>query len=271
MKITFVIILFVLVAAIIVQVILSQTFLAEVARQEGVVLNGPVPEARDSEDLPVLVRQFAERGLAVGGGLARAVRITQEAELRRGDAWQASRARQHIAVAEPGFVWLAEAPGWPMPSARVIDRFVRGEGLLEVRLLGAFPVARFLGPDADVGEAMRYLAELPWVPDAILANRAITWTEVDARAVEAALFVASRRVSVRFIFDEGGDIVEMNATGRPDVAGGETVLRDWRGVFSDYGEIGGRRIPRRGEVGYVHDGAYAPYFRGRVTSYEVLR
>ncbi len=271
MKLAIFVVLLVLAVAIITQVILSHRFVAEVARQEGVLLDGPVPEARAPGDLPAPVRQFAERGLAGDGSLARAVRITQEAELKRGDGWQSSRAGQHIAVTEPGFVWLAEAPGWPVPAARVVDRFVRGEGLLEVRLLGSIPVARFEGPDADVGEAMRYLAELPWVPDAILANRAISWSEVDAQTVEAAMMVAARRVAVRFVFDEAGDVVEMNATGRPDVAGGETILRDWRGIFTDYGQIGGRRIPHRGEVGYVDGGTYAPYFRGRVTSYEVLR
>ena len=83
--------------------------------------------------------------------------------------------------------------------------------------------------------------------------------------------LSSRPAVVQFRFDDACDIVEVFAEGRPDVSNGQTVLRSWRGVFSEYGEIGGRRVPRAGEVGYVDDGIYAPYFRGRITSYEMLR
>ncbi len=270
MKVALAAILIVLLGIALAQILLARRFQAEVTRQEQIVQSAPVPEARDPAELPDVVQRFAERGLAGQGGLPRAVRLTQDVEILRGDTWSRATARQHIAIAEPGFTWVADGSGWPFPSVRVIDRFTNGEGLLEVRLLGSLCVGGFDGPDADFGEAMRFVAELPLVPDAILANRSITWRALAVDVVEAELPISPRPVVVRFRFDEAGDVVEITAEGRPDVSSSTPVLRDWRGVFSEYGEIGGRRIPRFAEIGYVIDGVYAPYFRGRITSYERL-
>ena len=44
----------------------------------------------------------------------------------------------------------------------------------------------------------------------------------------------------------------------------------WEGVFSDYREIGGVRIPARGEVAWVEDGEPFTYFRGEIVALEVL-
>jgi hypothetical protein len=51
-----------------------------------------------------------------------------------------------------------------------VDRYASGEGTLEGRLFRLVPVMRASGPELSVGEAMRYLAELPWVPYGMLAN-----------------------------------------------------------------------------------------------------
>ncbi len=262
--------LILLVAAVLAQLVLAGRFLAEVARHEERIRTTPTPAPRDPAEVPEPMRRFAERGLAGQGGLPRAIRFTQDAELLRGETWSTSSARQHIAIAEPGFVWTAEGAGWPVPAVRVIDRFTGGEGVLEVRLLGSIRVGRFDGPDADLAEAMRYLLELPLAPDAILSNPSIVWRQIDAQTVEAELPLSPRPAVARFLFDDGGDVLEVSARDRPDVSTGETVLRGWRGLFSDYGEIGGRRIPRTAEAGYVDDGVYKPYFRGRITSYHTL-
>ena len=270
MKIAILICLMLVLAVVLAQLVVARGFLAEVARQEEVIRTAPVPELRDPVEIPELMRAFALRGLAGRDGMPRAVRLTQEAEMLRGEDWSPLVARQHIAIAEPGFAWVAEQPGWPVPAVRVIDRFTGGNGLLEVRLFGSIPLARVEGSDADVGEAMRYLVELPWVPDAILSNQSITWRQVDANAIEAELSLSSRPAIVRYRFDDAGNVEKISAKDRPDVSSGETVLREWRGLFSDYAEINGRRIPRAAEVGYVDSGVYAPYLRVRVSSYEML-
>ena len=72
MKIS-IIICFVLLATVIFAVlILARGFTAEVARQEAMIRAALTPEARDPEEIPELMRRFAERSLAGQGGMPRA-------------------------------------------------------------------------------------------------------------------------------------------------------------------------------------------------------
>jgi hypothetical protein len=88
--------------------------------------------------------------------------------------------------------------------------FERGD--LEVMLLGAVPLARNVGgAAANQGEALRYLAELPWSPEAILLNRALDCTVVDARTVRVATGLGAERGEVTFELDDDGLIVRVRA------------------------------------------------------------
>ena len=54
------------------------------------------------------------------------------------------------------------------------------------------------------------------------------------------------------------------------LADGTPARLVWRGWFKDYADIGGRRIPLQGEVGYDYPEGYESYWRGRITGYEVI-
>ncbi len=215
------------------------------------------------QDLPDPVRRYAER---VGAdGQVRLVRYTQSAdlELSPGEGWQPFTAQQWVDPRRAGFVWLAEQRMLGLPVVRVVDSFVAGKGLLVAWLLGSVPVARADGADMDRAEAMRYLAELPWAPDAILLNHDLVWQVLEPDRWRVSLNDAT----VDMHLDTEGDIVSIRAEDRPSLEGGQMILRDWRGEFRDYAMMGGRRIPVTAQVGYVFDEQSKPYFKGRVTGY----
>ena len=91
-----------------------------------------------------------------------------------------------IGIYEPGFAWLARIQAAPLVSARVLDCYVDGEGLLEARLFGSLRLARATGAQATTGDLMRYLAELAWAPHAMLHNPQLSWREIDATTVEVS-------------------------------------------------------------------------------------
>lgn len=236
------------------------------------ISTAPAPVSRLAT-LPQPVRSFALRSGSNPDALARGVRFLQAAEmqLRPGQAWQRIDARQSIATGAPAFVWQARQPWGPVSKFQVLDAYAEGRGQLVVRLLGLLRIVRAIGPDIDRGEAMRYLAELPWAPDAILGNPEISWRQIDDTRAEATLQGAGWQASVAFRFDADGDIVEAFAPDRPATgADGRATLLPWRGTFSDYRRIGPRRIPARAEVGYVYPEGYRAYFRGSITEYSVL-
>jgi hypothetical protein len=219
---------------------------------------------------PALVRRYLERVLPGGGGrVPRKVRITQAGEMVRkpGGHPLPFAAVEDFAVAQVAFSWRARFPILPLVSMRVLDGYAAGEGRLEVRLFG-LPFMRFGGPETAEGEAIRYLSELPWVPHAMLANRALEWSDVDARTVEVATSVGSERASFQIEFDATGDIVG-GAADRPRSEGKKIVRTSWAGTFGDYAVVGRIRIPTRAEVRWeLPDGPFT-YWRGTVTSLDL--
>lgn len=228
------------------------------------------PAASEHPELPEVLRRFAERGGAQG--TPRVVQLRQRCEMRlsRGADWQPMTATQTIAVHSPGFVWEARLAKGPLTVVRVLDAYAGGLGRLHVRLFGSLPIGNATGPDTDRGEVMRYLAELPWAPDAILHDPALRWQVLDEHTVEVGVALPGGPATVRFTLDEAGDVVQVDAR-RPvneTDAEGTTVQRAWRCSMRDYAPVGNRRIPREGEAGYVYDDGYEAYWRGQVIAYE---
>lgn len=234
---------------------------------------GQGPSGIDQSDrIPPLVLAFARQaGARVGAGHLALV-LKQDADLRtrRGGPFARYRARQIISLGQPGFAWVARRGFGPLTLVRVIDAFANHEGRLEARLFSAIAIARANGVETTLGEAYRYLAELPWAPDAILGNPDLQWRMVAANEAEVKLSTRVGTARVQFRFDAAGDIVAMEARERPaNDPEGRPVRYDWRGRFGDYRQIGVRRLPAYGEVGYVYPDGYEVYFRGRITDCQI--
>jgi hypothetical protein len=186
--------------------------------------------------------------------------------LKQGAAPRRFTAVEEFRVDRVAFAWKARFPIFGPIGLRVTDSYDGSDGLLEVRMLG-LPVQRRRGTQLAQGEAFRYLAELPWVPQAIHANAQLKWRELDGRTVEVSTQVREARVAVRLMFNEHGEI-EQTVAERPRLEAGG-ALTPWIGVFGDYQELGGVRVPTRGEVRWeLPDGPFS-YWRGRVISLEI--
>lgn len=215
---------------------------------------GPVPDA---------IRAFATRGVRGDGTLPRQVRVEQTGEM-----WQHPGARplrftavEEFAVTEVAFTWRARFPIVPLVSVHVRDGYGAGRGRMDASVLGV-PVMRRRGPGIALGAGLRYLAELPWVPHALLANRELEWVELHGHSVEVATCVGTARVAVRLELDEAGDVVAARADERPRDG---DVPRPWGGVFADYAVVGGVRVPTSAEVSWDLPAGRFVYWRGRVT------
>jgi hypothetical protein len=238
-------------------------------RKLGRTLASQYAAAEGSPDVPAAARILAERGGAQGSTTCVHLKQTCEMRLSRGADWQPMTAQQSIAIRSAGFVWEARLAKGPLTVVRVLDAFTGGTGRLHVRLLGSIPIANALGPDTDRGEAMRYLAELPWAPDAMLHNPQLHWNVLGPKTVEVGLALPDGLATVRFTLDEAGDVVQVDASRPVGEKPGEPKLRPWRCHLGDYARLGGRRIPQTGEAGYLYDDGYEAYWRGRIVDYAV--
>lgn len=222
----------------------------------------------DIEALPEIVRNFARRaGAEVGAPTL--VRLTQSATMKLApdQPWQ-NLAADHIASNyTSGFVWYASGTMMGFVPIGVVDAFVEGRGVLNARLFNSISVASASGPAADRGEMLRYLAEIPWTPDAILNNPELTWTQINATTVTVSAPTPDGLALVRFVFDDAGDIIHMQADDRPMGFGDAYVPTPWKGEFSHYTQMGPRRIPTHGEVAWILPEGNYTYFRGELMDY----
>jgi len=126
----------------------------------------------ETEHLPELVRSYLARSLPRGTTVPGTVRVQQTGEMWKKPGARAMRfqATEEFAVERVAFSWRARFPIVGPLAMTVVDEFADGAGQLRVSLLG-IPLQTLTGPETNVGEAMRYLAELGWAPQAIAANR----------------------------------------------------------------------------------------------------
>ena len=218
--------------------------------------------------LPELVRRYFERNVPADQQVRSAVHFTQVGEMQlKPGRWLPFRAEQEIAVDRVEFAWRASFRAAPLVSVRVQDWYRAGVGGLDVRLWGVVPVVRASGEQFARGEAMRYLAELAWAPQAMVANPALEWRQVDESTVEVATRVARERVAVLLHFDAAGDIVGASTEARPRMVGKQVVDTPWSGAFGEYREFNGVRLPATAEVSWLLSDGPFTYFRGRVTGW----
>ncbi len=222
----------------------------------------PIPPHHNA--IPQIIRDFVDRA-GPKDPVPTRIKLRQRCQMRFApdEPWRGVDAEQTISVGELGFVWLAESKMAPLVSVRVVDAFVGGQGLLEVRQFGSLKLARATGPDVDRGELMRYLAELAWAPHALLHNPNLSFRQLEPNIIEISAG-STNPARVRWIVEDG-DVVRVEADGRPrDEGQNVTVDRPWEGTFSDYQVIGGYRVPRHAEVGWRLDDGLFNYWRGEI-------
>lgn len=224
----------------------------------------------DNAHLPELVRSYLARSLPPGGANPAVVRVQQTGKMWKKPGARAMpfRATEDFVVDGVAFSWRARFPILGPLALTVVDEFSNGEGQLRVSLLG-LPLQTVKGPDASLGEAMRYLAELAWAPQAIAANRELEWQEIDKETVDVACTVGQTKATVRWQFNEDGDVV--GATGlRPFRVGKTLVPQRWGGEFGAYASFRGIRVPISAEVWWdLPEGRFV-YWRARLTALELL-
>ena len=228
---------------------------------------------RDSrDDLPAPVRRYLNAVLTDAGARTRVVRIEQEGELRLGGAdspWRPFAATHHATVGRPGFVWDAAVDLLPFVSARVRDAFVGGNGSAQVSLLGALPIAgASSSPELNEAELQRYLAEAVWYPTALLPRNGVRWTAIDDHTARATLEYGDVTASLVFYFSPEGVVERVHAARRYRRVAGGFEPTPWTGVWREYEDRSGVRVPTVGEVvWHLPDGDFRAW-HGRVQEFD---
>ncbi len=221
---------------------------------------------RELDGLPAPVARYLRTVLVDGRPVVAGARVRHTGTFDTGQetaSWKPFTSDQVVVTRRPGFDWdgnVAMLPGVPV---RVHDAYVAGEGILDARVLGLFPVADQRGTGAVAeGELMRFLAEAAWYPTALLPSQGVRWEAVDDRSASATLTDGDVAVTLLFTFDDEGLVATVGTQARGRTVGEEVVPTPWQGRFWNYAERGGMRVPLDGEVAWLLPDGAKPYWRG---------
>jgi hypothetical protein len=218
------------------------------------------------EGLPAPVVRYFDFALTPGQRLAQSVRIQQEGKFRGGldEPWSPFTAVQHFSVQPPGLVWDAAIHLAPLLTVRVRDSYIDGTGGMHARIASLVPVVSQDGGAAlNAGALHRLLAEMVWLPTALLPGRGVTWQEGDDSTARATLTHAGTSVWLDFQFGPEGEIVRASTPERSRDVEGKSVLTPWVCSYGSYREAGGMRVPAEGEVEWILPEGRLSYWRGR--------
>jgi hypothetical protein len=172
-----------------------------------------------------------------------------------------------VVTCKPGFLWDAEVVMFPGLPAHVEDSYIAGHGKLVAKVFGLFTVADSQGTgEIARGEFMRYFAESPWYPTALLPSQGVRWQAVDDACANATLVDGRINLTLLFRFNDAGLIASVRAASRGAGVGkdGVMVMLPWDCALSDYQPQGGMLIPMTGEAAWVRPEGRKVYFVGHV-------
>ena len=229
-------------------------------------------DPRELEGLPAPVQRYFQAALTPGQAVVTAATIHMTGRFNlsaTAEQWRPFTSQQRVVTRRPGFLWNARVAMLPGVAVRVVDSFIAGTGLLKARVLGLFTVASLQGTgEIARGEFMRYLAETPWYPTALLPSQGVRWEPVDAYSANATLGDGPLALTLLFRFNEAGLIDAFRAEARGGMVAGVMVQAPWEGRFSNHQVCDGMQVPFTGEVAWMRPDGRKPYFRGTVTQVE---
>lgn len=227
-------------------------------------------DVREIENLPPLLQAYLKKSL--GAAQMESKKYSAVSFKQRGLFWLKDegdglvfKAQQVVSLRQKEFSWFAKIR---MGIAiYVTDRLIGNTGALKASALGVFPIVDAAGDNIYQGQVLRYLAELPWYPMAILLDQDIEWTQLANNKIQAQLLVLGRKLKVDYTFNSENLIEKIYTEDRE-----YSELRKkfpWVGEFSKYQEKKGVLIPSHGEVSWILGERKFTYFKGDIEDYSL--
>jgi len=152
--------------------------------------------------------------------------------------WLSIDGQEYFTIEKPGFVWFGK-----VSLVSATDVYFEGKGNLKVKLLSIIKLVDARGEEIDQGELLRWLAETPWFPTALLPSEKLKWEPIDNNSAKIIFTDKNLTVDGIFYFNEQGQITEFKTKRYKDKS-----LENWTGYYRDYKKVEGMQIPFFAEV-----------------------
>jgi hypothetical protein len=219
----------------------------------------------DRSLLPPNVRRWMDRCVPVQASIPDQIFSTQEGEIDVRGKWMGFTARTVYDRQPFAFRWRANIRIMPGVWAVAEDGHDGGNGWGGSKMWGVVPMGGRKGPEVFTMQFIRSLAELPWIPQLVLALPDLTWSDTSDTSFEVRAAAAGQEFALTFEVNGEGEITRASSTRPYDIPGG-FVEAPWRCEFSNYRSFGDVRVPASAVATYQKSDGDWTYWRGEMTS-----
>ncbi len=197
-------------------------------------------------NLPVGVRRYLEHAIVPGTRLASAVRLRMHGEIKL-KKWMPFTAKQVIRW-DRGLIWSANVQSSFVPIIGS-DRIVDGEGFMQWKLFGIFPVMIASGADIARSCIGRMQIESIWLPSA-LCLPGVNWTESDPANLQAQFSTLGESTTLNLGIGDTGILKSASLERWGNPKGSEFRYSNFGCIAEDERAFEGYVIPSRLRAGW---------------------
>jgi hypothetical protein len=127
--------------------------------------------------LPDPVQRYFLHAIAPGTPLATSAKLEMRGQFRlaRDKPWLPMQAREILT--SRGFIWKAKI-GSGLSQFQGADYYLNRSGRMQFAILGFVPVVNVQNPDTARSAIGRLVAELMWLPSALLPQQGVQWSAI---------------------------------------------------------------------------------------------
>lgn len=261
----------VLLAAVVIAVLVAElSFKQQITREIAALFADQSPAGSAAQtfqhselaNLPAPIAGYLRQTVPDGTPMIRTARLRQTGDFRVSQNWQAITAEQYFTTDPPGFIWVGRVQPLPVMWVIARDRYAAARGNMLIRINSLVTLDDASGAHIDQGSLLRFLAELMWLPTALLARDGLRWEAVDDQCARLHAAVGELTVALDFYFDADGDLSRVETLRYRAV----DELLPWVGYTRRFGTFAGIRIPDQIEVAWRTESGEESYARLTITS-----
>lgn len=182
----------------------------EVSQVERSLISEPLPQKFTQDeiaDLPEPVQRYFLHAIALGTPLVTSVKLHMGGKFRlaKDKPWLPMRSQEILT--RQGFIWQATI-GSGLSQFQGTDHYLNRSGRMRFAILGLVPAIDMQNPDTNRSAIGRLVAELTWLPSALLPRQGVQWSAIDDRTIQARLKVDDEPVTLTLAIDADGKLLQ---------------------------------------------------------------
>jgi hypothetical protein len=182
----------------------------DVSQIERLLLSGVLPPRFTMEKIAALpgpVQRYFLHAIAPGTLLANAVKLNMSGQFRlaRDKPWLPMQAQEILT--RQGFIWKARI-GDGLSQFQGADYYLNRFGRMRFSILSLVPIVSVQNQNTNRSAIGRLVAELIWLPSALLPKQGVQWSAIDDATIQARLNVDDEPVTLTLRIDPDGKFLE---------------------------------------------------------------